>query len=84
MKKQLVEMKAFSEEQAAETYYFNLGLEIQFRHTNPYIAFIDNVTLKEDKSENTDFNAHEFDRQFMKYLHVLDTDFEEYMIVYSC
>jgi len=47
MKKQLVETKAFSEEQAKQPYYFNLGLEINFRHKNPYISYIDNVTLKE-------------------------------------
>tara|TARA_B110000285_G_scaffold20133_1_gene19541 strand:+ start:287 stop:493 length:207 start_codon:yes stop_codon:yes gene_type:complete len=68
MKKQLVDMKAFSEEQAKEPYYFNLGLEINFRHKNPFIAFIDNVTLKESKSENSDYNAYQFDKQFMKYL----------------
>jgi len=42
------------------------------------------VTLKEAKSENSDFIAYDFDKQFMKYLQVLDTDFEEYMVIYSC
>jgi hypothetical protein len=64
----LVESKAFDENQAAQPYYFNLGLEVNFRHKNPFIAYIDNVTLKDSKSEDPDFKSHDFDKQFMKYL----------------
>ena len=42
MKKQLIDMGAFDDKQAKEDYFFNLGLEIQFRHKNPFIAYIDN------------------------------------------
>ena len=38
-----------------------------------------------NKPENPNmFNAHKFEDQFKKYLHVLDTDYKSYLVLYSC
>jgi len=42
-----------------------------------------NNSLDEDEDPNV-FNEHKFEAMNTKYLHILDTDYKNYLVVYSC
>lgn len=46
-----------------------------------YVQVLNELAKDEDKNE---FNEHKFEDMFTKYMQVLDTDYEGYMIVYMC
>ena len=63
-----------------------MGLEIHFVHENPTIGYMENIRLidKNVDNEKGEFNAFTFDQQYLKYMQILDSDFENFVVMYTC
>ena len=78
---------------AHDPYIIHLNRQLNFRHaSDPTIAYIESERLGHDDFEfnsgdpndpgHHDWNA--FDHHYLRYAQVLDTDYENFAILYSC
>ena len=77
-----------------DIYYVNQGMQINFRHpSDPSISFLEyhHLGLHEEEglSEEDDehvhiFDPYLFDSQFLRYNQVIDTDYIDYFVLYTC
>jgi len=69
-------------------YWINEGRVINFDHEDPTIASLQYASVHEANHthlvENDQFDPYVFNSQFMKYVQVLDTDYDNYILLYSC
>ena len=77
---------------AHDPYIIHLNRQLNFRHRDPSIGYIENEQLRHDDFSfdhadknhpgHEDYNA--FDHHYLRYAQVLDSDYDNFVIVYSC
>jgi len=74
----------------AHEYYTSIGRQMNFRHhSDKTIAYLEPYDLHkphnyETLQTNHDFDANHWDTQYLRFSKVLDTDNENFLIMYSC
>lgn len=77
---------------AHDPYIVHLNRQLNFRHSDPTVAYIET-----ERMPNEDFpfggaggegpapdDFYAFDHHYLRYAQIIDTDYENYMIMYSC
>eukprot|EP00355_Strombidium_rassoulzadegani_P000924 CAMPEP_0168615352 /NCGR_PEP_ID=MMETSP0449_2-20121227/4459_1 /TAXON_ID=1082188 /ORGANISM="Strombidium rassoulzadegani, Strain ras09" /LENGTH=165 /DNA_ID=CAMNT_0008656087 /DNA_START=155 /DNA_END=649 /DNA_ORIENTATION=+ len=80
------------QKEADQKYFINSGRKAVFNlgeGSDKSIASIGNmfVQINEEIAKPEDpasFNVHKLEAQFLKYMQVLDTDYSNYLVVYTC
>lgn len=73
-----------------EDFFIDIAMELYYVHENPTVAYVENNRLQpqgateETKEDASQFNEAKFDRQFLKYFQIIDSDFSNFMTTYTC
>ena len=81
-------IKAFGNQEVQQNYWTHEGRMLMFDQKDPTVASIMHSKVHHDyqynKVDTDSFDPFLFDSQFLKYAQILDTDYENYILLYTC